>query len=144
MDVNFVETLLRYKKFWDEISVEKVEGLREFAEPNIHYRDPWMDAKGVEAVVAALKKWFMNMEEMKFEILEFAPDGRVVFSYWRMTFRVKKAPKKEWELYGVSKTIFDEAGLVEDQEDYYDVSRLLEYFPVLGRVVSLIKKQFSG
>ena len=31
MDVNFVETLLRYKKFWDEISVEKVEGLREFA-----------------------------------------------------------------------------------------------------------------
>jgi limonene-1,2-epoxide hydrolase len=144
MDVNFVETLLRYKKFWDEISVEKVEGFREFAEPNIHYHDPWTDTKGVDAVVAALKKWFSNMEEMKFEILEFAPDGRLLFSYWRMTFRVKKAPKKVWELYGVSKTIFDEAGLVEDQADYYDVSRLLEYFPVLGRVVTMVKKQFSG
>jgi steroid delta-isomerase len=144
MDANLEEKMLKYKKYWDELTDESVEGLRELASPNVRYRDPFMDAKGIDAVVAYHHKWFANLDDNKFEIKEYAVNGLVVYSYWRQTFRLKKLPKKSWELYGMSKTIYNEAGKIEDHIDYYDSSPILEYLPVLGKVVTLIRKIYTG
>jgi len=140
MDSNFEDTLLRYKKFWEQLTDESVEEFRKFASPDVRYCDPMIDAKGIDAVVAYLHSWFTNLDGIQFDIKEFARDGRIVFSHWIMKFRFKKLQKKLWELDGVSKTIFDDAGKVEDNIDYWDASPMLESFPVLGKVVTLIRK----
>lgn len=75
-------------------------------------------------------------------ILEHAIDGKLLLSCWLGTCRLKRLPKKRWELYGLSRTVYDDAGKVADHTDYYDSSPILEYFPVLGRSVALIRKLY--
>jgi steroid delta-isomerase len=140
MDIDLDATLIRYNKFVEQLTDETVEEFRRFASPNVRYRDPLMDAKGIDEALAYMHKWFTDLDDLRFEIKGYARHGRQAFSHWRMTFRIKKNPKRLWELDGVSKIVFDDAGKVEDQIDYWDASPLLESFPVMGRVVTLIKK----
>jgi steroid delta-isomerase len=140
MDNDLDATLIRYNKFVEQLTDESVEEFREFASPNVRYRDPMMDAKGVDAALAYMHKWFKDLDGLRFEMKGYARNGQIVFQHWLMTFRIKKQPKRLWELDGVSKIVFDDAGKIEDQIDYWDASPLLESFPVLGKVVTLIKK----
>jgi hypothetical protein len=143
MDNDLDASLIRYKTFIEQITDETVEEFRELASPNVRYRDPLADAKGVDAALAYMHKWFTDFDDLQFEIKDYAQRGRQAFTHWRMTFRIKKIPKRLWELDGVSKFIFDDAGKIEDKIDYWDASPFLESFPVLGKVVTLIKKLMS-
>lgn len=140
MDNDIDATLTRYKTFIEQLTDETVEEFREFASPNVRYRDPLVDAKGVDAALAYMHKLFTDLDDLHFEIKDYARHGRQAFSHWQMIFRVKKSPKRLWELDGVSKFVFDDAGKIEDKIDYWDASPMLEGFPVLGNVVTLIKK----
>ena len=140
MDNDLDATLIRYSRFFDQLTDETVEEFRKFASPNVHYRDPLIDAKGVDAPLAYLHKLFTDFADLQFETKDCARHGRQAFLHWRMTFRIRKNPKKVWELDGVSKIVFDDAGKIEDQIDYWDACPLLESFPILGKVVTLIKK----
>ena len=140
MDSDLDATRIRIQKFFEQLTDESVEEYRELASPNVRYRDPLVDAKGIDAAVAHLHKLFTDFDDLHFEIKDYAQHGRQAFAHWRMTFRMKKNPKKLWELDGVSKTVLDDAGKIEEQIDYWDASPLLESFPVLGKVVALIKK----
>lgn len=144
MGNNLVDILNNYQEFVEQLSDENIENFRELASTNIHFRDPLEDAKGIDATLAYMHKWFINLDDLRFQFKETAVSGRHAFVHWRMIFRVKKIPKKLWELDGVSKIIFNEEGKIEDQIDYWDSSPLLESFPILGKVVSLIKKIYSG
>jgi steroid delta-isomerase len=140
MDDDLDATLNRCLNFFDQLTDENVEEFREFASPNVRYRDPLVDAKGIDAALRYLHKLFTDLDDLQFETKGYARHGRQAFSHWGMKFRIKKNPKKLWELDGVSKIVFDDAGKIEDQIDYWDASPLLESFPVLGKVVTLIKK----
>jgi steroid delta-isomerase len=140
MDNNLDALLIRHNRFFDQLTDATVEEFRELASPNVRYRDPLTDAKGVNAVVVQMHKWFADLDDLHFETKGYARNGQLAFAHWRMTFRIKKSPKKLREVDGISKIVFDDAGKVEDQIDYWDVSPLLESFPVLGKVVTLIKK----
>jgi len=131
--------LIQYAEFLDQLTEETVEECRELSSPNVRFRDPLTDVKGIDAVVAYLHKLFADSDDLQFEHKGHARHGRQAFAHWRMTFRFKKNPKKLWELDGVSKIVFDDAGKIEDQIDYWDSSPLLEGFPVLGKIVTLIK-----
>jgi steroid delta-isomerase len=144
MGNNLVEILGNYQIFLEQLSEENVEKFREFASTNMRYRDPLEDAKGIDATLAYMHRWFINLDDLKFQIKETAVSGRHAFFHWRMIFRIKKSPRKLWELDGISKIIFNEEGKIEDQIDYWDSSPLIESFPILGKVVSLIKKIYSG
>ena len=140
MDNDLDATLIRYKKLVEQLTDESVEELREFYSLNVHYRDPLMDVKGVDASLAYHHKLFKDLDGLQFELKGYALNGRQAFLHWLMIFRIKKNPKRLWELDGVSKFVFDDAGKIEDQIDYWDASPMIESFPVLGRVATLIKK----
>jgi hypothetical protein len=144
MDTSFEGALIRYLKFWEQLTDESVEEYRELASPSIRYRCPLMDVEGVDATVAGMHKWFANSDDLQLEINGYARDGRLVLAHWRMTFRVKKAPKKLWEVYAVSKMVFDDAGKVADVIDYWDASPMLESIPLMGKAVTLVKKLAFG
>ena len=57
-----------------------------------------------------------------------------------MTFRVRRDPKKVMELPGMSTLRHDERGRLVEHLDYWDSAVELALFPVLGRVVRLVKK----
>lgn len=140
MDHDLDAVVIRYQRLFEQLTDESVDEFREFASPHVRYRDPMEDAKGVDAAVAYMHTWFRDLDGIQFEMKDSARDGQLVFSHWRMTFRIKRLPKKLWELEGVSKIVFDDAGRVEEQIDYWDVAPLLDSIPVMGGIVTLIKK----
>jgi steroid delta-isomerase len=137
------EAIARYKAFFETLTDESVEDLRMLATPHVRYRDPTMDSKGIDAVTASMHKWFHDLEGIKFVITGHAVNGLVLYSQWIMTFRIRKLPKRLWELEGMSKVTFDKDGKVSDQIDYWDSSPMLEGVPVLGKIVTLVKKFFA-
>jgi steroid delta-isomerase len=139
MDKDLDARLIQYTELFDQLTDETVEEFRKFASPIVRYRDPLTDAKGIDAGVAYLHKICADLDGLQIETKGYARNGRLAFTYWQMTFRIKRNPKKLWQLDGVSKIVFDDAGKIEDQIDYWDSSPLLEGFPVLGKIVTLIK-----
>lgn len=127
-------------RFFETLTDASVEDIRSLASPQMRYRDPFADAKGIDAVVAYMHKWFAGMDGLRFEFVDHAQTGHVLLSHWRMHFRIRKMPRKQWTLEGMSRTTFNEDGKVIDQVDYWDSAPLLEAFPLLGRVVALIRK----
>ncbi len=140
MDNDLDATMIRYQKFIEQLTDEKVDELRELVSPSVRYRDPLTDVKGVDAVLAIVHKYFTDFDDLRLETKGYARHGQLAFLHWRMTFRIKKSPKKLWEIDGISKFVLNDAGKIEDQIDYWDTSPLLESFPVLGKAVTLIKK----
>jgi hypothetical protein len=117
-----------------------VEEIRSLAVPEFRYRDPFMDAHGIDDVVGHLHKWFQDMNDIKFKMEEYAVNDLILFQHWKMNFRLRKLPKRLWVLDGVSRVTFNAEGKVVEQIDYWDAVPIFEYVPVLGAAVKLIRK----
>jgi hypothetical protein len=137
------EAMSKYQAFFETLTDETVEDLRILATPYVRYRDPTMDSKGIDAVTASMHKWFRDLEGIKFVVTGHAVNGLVLYSQWIMTFRIRKLPKRLWELEGLSKITFNENGKISDQIDYWDTSPILESVPILGKIVTLLKRFLS-
>jgi limonene-1,2-epoxide hydrolase len=137
------KAIASYQAFFENLTDETVEDLRILATPHVRYRDPTMDSKGIDAVTASMHKWFRDLNEIQFEMKDSAVDGLVGFQNWIMRFRIRKLPKRLWEIDGMSKVTFNENGKIIDQVDYWDTSPIFASVPVLGKIVTLIKEFFS-
>jgi hypothetical protein len=144
MDKDLDARLIQYTELFDQLTDETVEEFSKFASPIVRYRDPLTDAKGIDAAVAYLHKICADLDGLQIETKGYARNGRLAFSYWQMTFRIKRNPQKLWQLDGVSKIVFDDEGRVGEQIDYWDASPMLDDFPILGWVVTLIRNLLVG
>ncbi len=137
------EVVQRYQQFFETLTDASIEAFRDIATPDVRYRDPLMDSKGIDAVVHSMHKWFKDLEGIRFEMKRYAIDDDVVFQHWTMSFRIKKLPKQPWCLEGMSKVMFSADGRVLDQVDYWDSAPMLQSVPVLGLVVKAIRGIFA-
>jgi hypothetical protein len=139
-DIDWEAVFARGDAFWDTFSEATVDGFRELAAPAIHYRDPMSDVTGIDAVIALMRGWFENMDQIRFQRLGRAREGNTEYLQWVLTFRIRKAPVTPFEIRGMSTARYDEQGKLVENTDYWDSAPLLAKFPVLGRVVGLTKK----
>lgn len=137
------EVIERYQQFYETLTDASVEDFRRLATPEVRYQDPLMDSKGINAVVASMHKWFQDLEGIRFEMKRHAVDDLVVFQSWTMHFRIKKLPKKQWHLDGVSETTFSPDGRVVNQIDYWDTAPMFQSIPILGLSVKIIRRMFA-
>lgn len=135
----------RYLAFFENLTNESVDDLRNLTTPEVRYRDPFADAKGIDEATAYMHNWFQVFSELHFIIGDYAIDldNQIGFGDWIMKFRIRRNPEKIWEIEGVSKTTFNKDGKVVDHIDYWDPSPLFESVPFLGRAVTLIKRRLS-
>lgn len=132
-----------YIRFFESLTDESIEDFRQFAAPDVRYRDPFIDCHGPDEVIAAMHHWFEVMEDLTFDIDQHARAGDVVLGHWTMRFHIKKMPRQAWCLEGMSKVTFDDQGRVRDAIDYWDATPLLGAIPVLGTFVRLAKRVAS-
>ncbi|MEQ8798571.1 MAG: nuclear transport factor 2 family protein [Salinisphaeraceae bacterium] len=137
------DVIATYQAFFENLTDASVEDFRNLAVDDVRYRDPLMDSQGIDAVVSSMYKWFHDMDGIQFRMMQHAQTDLVLFQHWVMTFRIRKLPRRLWELEGVSRVTFDTAGKVVDQIDYWDTAPMFESVPVLGRAVWLIKRLFT-
>ena len=100
------QTAAAYVAFFETLTDASVEDVRRLGTPDMRYRDPLTDRRGIEAVTAYMHEWFRTMDELRFDVDSCALDGHRVLSRWTMRFRVRRMPKRPWAIEGMS-TIWD-------------------------------------
>lgn len=134
------EQIHRFQQFFETLTAHSVTGFRELADPRVRYRDPLMDHQGIDAVVGAMQKWFVDLQDIRFRMTDHAQAGEVLYQHWFMNFRIAKLPKREWTLDGMSRVVLTPEGKVLDQMDYWDATPLWESIPLLGRAIGLSRR----
>lgn len=129
-----------YVAFFERHSDESVDDLRQLASPEMRYRDPLTDRRGIDAVTDYMHKWFQTMDDLSFDVDLHAVHGNVVLSHWYMNFRIPRMPKRPWTIEGMSKISLNAEGKVSEHVDYWDATPLLQAVPILGRVVTLTRR----
>lgn len=140
MNTTLEKTVAAYVAFFETLTDASVEDVRRLATPQMRYRDPLTDRRGIEAVTTYMHEWFQTMDELSFEVDSRALDGNRVLSRWTMRFRVRRMPKRPWTIEGMSTISLDAEGKVVEHVDYWDATPLLQAVPVLGRVVTLTRR----
>ena len=137
---DFEQATADYVGFFLDITDDSVEGFRALAAPEVRYRDPLMDEQGIDNVVKAMHGWFADLLDIRFEVHSSAVSGQRGHLHWHMHFRIKKLPKRQWLVDGMTRVEFDDSGKVVEVQDYWDAAPFMEAFPVLGVFARLIKR----
>ena len=147
MQTDLDEATKKIMDFYRTFSDDKVEEFKKLSSAKIHWEDPFGEEKGIEKVIAVMHKWSDVLTDIKFEIKGHSRSGQTLFLHMLMTFQVKRMPGKNQEIDYVKKVVFDDAALVLEAKEYWDMTPVLEGFPLLGKFVTftkkLIQKQFS-
>ena len=136
-------SLNAYARFYETLTPETIGRLRALVAPDIQFRDPFNETRGVAALERVLAKMFEDVVEPKFETLHTMTDGAVGYMKWRLVYRPKSGG--QCELVGLTELHFDEAGRVTRHIDFWDpASQIYERIPVLGFVLRKIRRRIAA
>lgn len=86
---------------------------------NIVFQDSIQRIEGKDKFIAMCKRLTRRTNQLKMEILAIAQDDNVILFDWVMTMVFKKYPNTP--IYGSTKLVLSEDGLIKEQRDYYDL-----------------------
>ncbi len=119
-------------------------GLAKLCNPEIRFKDPFNDVKGVESLRRIFEHMFETTVNPQFSVLGVAPDtGRDdrAYLHWRFVFHPKGRENEDlWVIEGMSVVLVDEAGLLTSHIDHWDSGeQFYERLPLVGALVRFIK-----
>lgn len=135
--------LERFKSLFNELDRHCLDRLDEVYAPDVHFRDPVHELRGLPALKAYYARLYEGVESCRFrydgEVIEAG--GAVVL--WTMQFRHRRFRAGETlTLEGATHLAFGhgDLALVSRHRDYFDMGEFLyERVPVLGTVIRHIK-----
>lgn len=133
----------RYVELFESLSRGRVGELADLCAPDVRFRDPFNDVRGVELFQAAMAKMFDDVETPRFTIHDWAISGRTAYLRWTFDFRMPRA-RERWSIEGMSEVRYDERARVMAHLDHWDASRqLYEKLPVIGFVLRKIREKLA-
>lgn len=132
----------RYIDYWNTISPETVDQIRDLGADNMRFRDPFTDVQGMDKVPGVFAEMFEQVPDIAFSFEHSALDGHVGLITWEMTFTVDRRGMKArvWTIPAASRITFDDEGKVVDHFDFWDATPLFESVPIVGGLVRLVKR----
>jgi len=133
-----------YAAFFEALSPDRLGELEELCAPDVHFRDPFNDTRGIPAMAAVLRDMFERVDGPRFTVTGTAVDGSRALLAWTMTFR-PKGRTVEWRIEGASVVTFDADGRVVEHIDHWDAAgQLYARLPVIGTVVRFLRRRLSA
>lgn len=86
---------------------------------DIVFQDTIQRIEGIDNFIAMCKRLTKRTKQLKMEILSIAQNDNVIIFDWVMTMMFKKYPNTP--MYGATKLVLNEDGLIKEQRDYYDL-----------------------
>ena len=108
---------------------------------DIVFQDTIQRIEGLENFIAMCNRLTQRTQQLKMEILAIAQNENVIMFDWVMTMMFKKYPNTP--MYGATKLVLSEDGLIKEQRDYYDLwGDIFNNIPRFGKMYRrfLIKK----
>ncbi|MDZ4182745.1 MAG: nuclear transport factor 2 family protein [Candidatus Cloacimonadaceae bacterium] len=108
---------------------------------DIVFQDTIQRIEGIEDFIAMCTRLTKRTKRLRMEILAMTQNGNVIMFDWVMTMMFKKYP--DTPLYGATKLVLGEDGLIKEQRDYYDLwGDIFNNIPGFGKAYRrfLVKK----
>jgi steroid delta-isomerase len=109
-----------YTLLFEELSLDRLNGIEAFVSNDIHFKDPFNDLNGIKQFHTLLVKTLREVKDPKFNVTHKAWSGETFFLRWSFNGKVKLLG--HWNIEGMSEIRFDSNGLVNEHIDYWDAS----------------------
>jgi limonene-1,2-epoxide hydrolase len=113
----------------------------EYYHKDIIFQDTIQRIEGLDDFKAMCNRLTKRTTQLKMEILAITQNDNVIMFDWVMTMMFKKYPNTP--MYGATKLVLSEDGLIKEQRDYYDLwGDIFNNIPRFGKMYRrfLIKK----
>ena len=139
------DALEDYAAFFEALTPESLDRLGTHCAPDVHFRDPFNDSRGVAPFQAALAKMFQDVAEPRFTVTDKAVGDEACYLRWIFTFASKSAPNGLRHIEGVSEIHLNAAGKVTAHIDHWDAAnQIYARVPVLGTLLRMIRGRLSA
>ncbi len=108
-----------------------------------HFKDPFNEVQGVDAVEGIYRHMFASLHAPRFEVTGRVLQGNACFLIWNFCFHFKDTrPATLQTVRGCSHLVLDASGRIAVHRDYWDVAEeLYEKIPVLGGLMRWLKNR---
>lgn len=133
-----------YADFYEALTPERLPELSELCAPDVRFKDPFNEVRGVAALTLVFAKMFEDVEAPRFRVDDIAIGAERAYLRWRFTFR-RKGGGREAVIDGMTEVGFDAQGRVAEHIDHWDAaSQLYERVPLLGSLIRLVKRRIAA
>ena len=137
------------EKFCDiyrSLNAENLNRLEEIYTQDVRFIDPAHEIVGLTALTRYFANLYENIEPPQFRFVHYLVDDSEGYVQWEMEFsHPMLGGGKAIKVHGTSFLRFGESGKVFFHRDYFDLGAMLyEQIPVLGRVVTSIKRRLGS
>lgn len=135
-----------WRTFLETLHPDGMGRLDQLAAPDIHYHDPFIDARGLPNVRRVFARVFEDIEDPRYTFTHTACDGDTCFLRWHFTCRPMSIRRGlPWICDGITELHFDPQGRVLAHWEHWDAGeQVYEKLPVLRTIIRLVKKRISG
>jgi len=114
-----------------------------YYDEDIYFRDCIQELRGLEEFKAMTRRLTDRSNDLKMHIVRTTQQGRDIFIEWEMTIKFKRNPSSV--LYGSSRVTLNEAGMIIEQRDYYDLwGDIFDNIPRFGKAYRRFMKRKFG
>lgn len=136
-----MEAAQSYRRFLETLSPASLQRLPEFVHHDVHFRDPFNDVRGADAMAQVFRHMFDNVPGVAFSVQHLAIDANVCLMSWRFTGTLFG---QRWAFDGTSVVLFNNDGHVTSHTDYWDAARTFyERLPVIGWLLAAIRRRIA-
>ena len=134
--------LSRYACFMETLRPETVEGLQEIVCEHVHFKDPFNDVIGSQAMQAIFIHMFETLDHARFHVHAHGMLGETGILHWSFESELRQKP---WTFEGMSRIEFGATGRVSSHIDHWDAARdFYEHFPIIGHMLRGARKRIAA
>ena len=136
------ETLAAYGRFYETMTRETLPAIASLVAPDMRFRDPFNDVRGVDEVVRLLSMMYAHGTP-RFEVLDRALGQSAGYILWRFT-NDPGGGRAPWIIVGMSEVHFAPDGRISEHIDHWDAGgQFYAHIPVLGWLIRLVRRRLA-
>jgi len=130
-----------YLNLFSNLNKENIKKFDDLVVKDIIFIDPFNNIKGLDNFKNIFYHMFDNVEEPKFDIVDYAQNKDHIFLKWKMTFYAFKASQT---IEGMSDITLNKEGKVISHLDYWDsLNGIFIKLPFLGFLYKISLRMFK-
>lgn len=132
----------RFIDFFSQLTPETLKHIDTIFANDAHFKDPFNDVTGIEAIRTVFSHMFATTEKPRFKIKHFATKNQTLFIQWDFSFSKNN---KHWRIDGCSMVSFNAKGEVQEHIDYWDpVEQIYRKINLLKPLMHFLTRQLKA
>ncbi len=137
------QALYGYAQAFAQLTPERVDALCQRVSADVHFRDPFNDLYGREALRHLLVDMFERAGRPAFVVDEVSWQANTGGGWLRWHFSAQLPVIGHLAVEGCSRISIDQHGLVSEHLDYWDSAPIYLKLPLLGALLRRIRQRIS-